>query len=160
MGLMTNEELLREAIRLSVENQSAGGGPFGAVVARHGEIIAASGNRVTASNDPTAHAEIVAIRLACARLRTFTLAGCELFSSCEPCPMCLGAVYWARLDALHFAATRNDAAEAGFDDAFLYGEIGRGVGERTIPTRPVESLRGEANAAFAAWRKDALRTPY
>ncbi|MBC8143340.1 MAG: nucleoside deaminase [Armatimonadetes bacterium] len=157
---MTNEELLTEAIRLSVANVHAGGGPFGAVVARNGEIIAASGNRVTATNDPTAHAEIAAIRMACEKLGTFTLSGCELFSPCEPCPMCLGAVYWARLDALHFAATRTDAAEAGFDDAFLYGEIERGVEERAIPTRHAHDLRGEANAAFAIWRVQLSRTPY
>lgn len=157
---MTSDELLREAIRLSVENIDAGGGPFGAVVARNGEIVAASGNRVTATNDPTAHAEIATIRLACERLETFTLAGCELFSSCEPCPMCLGAVYWARLDALHFAATRTDAAGAGFDDAFLYDEIGRGMRDRAIPTRHIEPLRGDANAAFVAWRARVARTPY
>ena len=157
---MTHEELLYEAIRLSHENQESGGGPFGAVVAREGRIIAATGNRVTATNDPTAHAEVCAIRLACERVGDFSLAGCEIYSSCEPCPMCLGAIYWARLDALHFAATRTDAADTGFDDAFLYTEIGKPIGERAIQTVHIEGLQGYATAAFVAWQERTGRTEY
>ena len=158
--MATNEELLRETIRLSLANQEQGGGPFGAVVARDGVIVAASGNRVTAMGDPTAHAEVCAIRLACAELETFSLAGCVIYSSCEPCPMCLGAIYWARLDALYFAATRDDAAEAGFDDAFLYGEVVKRVSERVLPTMHVSDLRVEATDAFARWQRELASTRY
>jgi Cytosine/adenosine deaminases len=158
---MTREELLREAIRLSRENVDSGrGGPFGAVVAKNGEVVATGVNVVTSANDPTAHAEVTAIRAACAALRTFSLAGCEIFASCEPCPMCLGAIYWARLDAVYFAAGHADAAEAGFDDSFLYQEIPLPISERSLPTHHVTDLRDEANAAFQAWRANALKTPY
>ncbi len=157
---MTHNELLREAIRISHTNQSEGGGPFGALIARDGDIVAASGNRVTATNDPTAHAEVSAIRLACERLETFTLTGCEIYSSCEPCPMCLGAIYWARLDTLHFAATRSDAADAGFDDEFLYDEMTKPIRERSIPTRHGVDLRGDAASAFLAWRTSQDRVAY
>ena len=121
-----NHTFLREAIRLSIESLDANqGGPFGAVIVRGDEIVGRGWNRVTTANDPTAHAEIVAIRDACKRLNTFSLAGCELYSSCEPCPMCLAAIYWSRLDSLVFAATRDDAADAGFDDALFYEELAR-----------------------------------
>jgi tRNA(Arg) A34 adenosine deaminase TadA len=157
---MTHEELLREAIRLSVENVANGGGPFGAVVARDGEIVAAGANAVTLDNDPTAHAEVVAIRAACRALGTFDLAGCALYSSCEPCPMCLGAVYWANLDALYFAADRHDAAAVGFDDAFLYGELPQPYESRRLPTRHLTALIPDAQRAFLAWREKSDRTEY
>lgn len=160
MAAMTHEELLRLAIALSHSNQEQGGGPFGAVIARGGEVIAASGNRVTTTNDPTAHAEVSTIRLACEKLQTFTLTGCEIYSSCEPCPMCLGAIYWARLEAIHFAATRADAAEGGFDDAFLYDEFAKSVAERTLPSRQITALQSEANNAFVTWRAKVDRTAY
>lgn len=120
---MTHQELMRRAIQLAVDNVKNGGGPFGAVIARNGEIIAEGVNRVTPNHDPTAHAEVQAIRAAAARLENFDLAGCSIYSSCEPCPMCLGAIYWAHLDHLYFAATKTDAARAGFDDAFIYDEL-------------------------------------
>lgn len=157
---MTHEALLQEAIRLSHANQTEGGGPFGAVIARDGDIVASSGNRVTATNDPTAHAEVSAIRLACEKLQTFTLTGCEIYSSCEPCPMCLGAIYWARLDALHFAATRSDAAEAGFDDEFLYGELAKPHGERSLTSRHAVDFRDDAIDAFVSWQIKVDRTAY
>lgn len=154
-----NELFMREAIRISVEKMRAGqGGPFGAVVVRGDEIIARGWNQVTTTNDPTAHAEVVAIREACRRLGDFRLAGCELYSSCEPCPMCLSAIYWARLDRLYFAAGRVDAAEAGFDDEFLYQEIPRAFAERRLPT--AQELRADALAAFAEWRAKADKVPY
>lgn len=156
------EQCLRDAIALSRGNVLTGGGPFGAVIARTdtGEVVAATGNRVTADNDPTAHAEVCAIRTACASLGTFTLVGYSLFSSCEPCPMCLGAVYWARLDAVYFAATRHDAAETGFDDAFLYTELVRPVGERTIPTVFVAELQSAATETFQHWLSAQTRVAY
>jgi guanine deaminase len=115
---------MQQAIDLAVENASSGqGGPYGAVIAKGGELIAASGNKVTANIDPTAHAEVMAIRLACIKLKSFQLQGCTLYSSCEPCPMCLGAIYWARLERVYFACSRHDAAAANFDDSFIYDEI-------------------------------------
>ena len=114
---------MREAIKLSAESVRSGGGPFGAVIVRNGEIIARGENRVTVCNDPTAHAEVSAIREAAARMGTYDLSGCEIYSSCEPCPMCLGAIYWARLDRLYYAGTRADAANVGFDDAHIYEEL-------------------------------------
>lgn len=157
----TSDRFLTEAIALSVANISVGGGPFGAVIVKDGQVIARGKNRVTASHDPTAHAEIVAIRAACAALGTFTLAGCVLYSSCEPCPMCLAACYWARLDAIHFAATRDDAAAAGFDDAFLYEELTRPLDQRRLPTTPASpTLRAAAREAFAAWAGEPERTAY
>jgi tRNA(Arg) A34 adenosine deaminase TadA len=145
-----NQEFLREAIRLSTESvQSEGAGPFGAVIAKGDTIVGRGVNRVTSSNDPTAHAEIVAIRDACRHLGTFSLAGCAIYSSCEPCPMCLAAVYWARIDEIYYAATRDDAAAAGFDDAFIYDEIGLPPVERSVPAR--QANRSEALEAFEAW---------
>jgi tRNA(Arg) A34 adenosine deaminase TadA len=150
---------MREAIRLSLEKMRAGqGGPFGAVIVRDGEIIARGWNQVTSANDPTAHAEVVAIRAACQRLGTFRLDGCEIYASCEPCPMCLSAIYWARLGRLCFAATRQDAADAGFDDDFIYREIPKPPGERALPTTQV--LRAAALAAFAEWKAKGDKTPY
>ena len=147
---MTQEELMRRAIALSMERMQAGsGGPFGAVIARDGAIIAEGWNQVTSSADPTAHAEVVAIRRACQALGRFDLRDCEIYTSCEPCPMCLGAIYWARLGRIWFANDRADAAAIGFDDEFLYREIPRPLSERSVPTRQL--LPEEARAAFAAW---------
>ncbi|MBQ8278113.1 MAG: nucleoside deaminase [Bacteroidaceae bacterium] len=155
---MTNEELMRMAIALAQDNVARGGGPFGAVVARDGEVVATGVNRVTADCDPTAHAEVRAIRAAAARLGTFDLRGCELFSSCEPCPMCLGAVYWARLDRLFYASTKADAAGAGFDDSFIYDEMPLRPDERSLPS--VQMLRDEAARVFEAWINKDDRVEY
>ena len=155
---MTNDELMREAIRLSIENVAAGGGPFGAVIARGGEIIATGVNRVTASNDPTAHAEVSAIRAAAQRLGTFNLADCEIFTSCEPCPMCLGAIYWARLKKVYYANTKADAKSAGFDDSFIYDELALPQDKRKLPAEAM--LRNEAIKAFEAWQGKEDKTEY
>lgn len=144
---MTKDELMREAIRLSEENVVNGGGPFGAVIARDGEIVATGVNRVTANCDPTAHAEVSAIREACRKLGTFDLAGCEIFSSCEPCPMCLGAIYWAHLDKLYFGNNKTDAKNIGFDDSFIYDELELPREKRKLPAEPMMS-----DVAFHAFR--------
>jgi guanine deaminase len=145
-----NPEFLRRVIALATRNvESVAGGPFGAVVARNGKIVSEGVNSVTASHDPTAHAEVNAIRAAAKALGTFTLAGCELYSSCEPCPMCLAAAYWARLDAVFYAASAEDAARAGFDDAFLYAELRKDASQRKL--RSTQLLSDEAWASFAAW---------
>ena len=155
---MTHHELMQRAIELSVQNVQQGGGPFGAVIARHGEVLAEGVNRVTANHDPTAHAEVQAIREAARRLGTFDLTGCDIYASCEPCPMCLGAIYWARLDHLYYAATQHDAAGAGFDDAFIYRELALDPKERSLSTQQL--LHGEALQAFADWRDKEDRTDY
>ena len=134
---------------MSAESVRSGGGPFGAVIVRNGEIIARGENRVTVCNDPTAHAEVSAIREAAARLGTYDLSGCEIYSSCEPCPMCLGAIYWARLDRLYYAGTRADAANVGFDDAHIYEELPLDPSQRELPTQTL--LREEAQRVFEAW---------
>jgi guanine deaminase len=156
--MATREALMREALRLARENVDAGGGPFAAVVARDGGVVAVGTNRVVPERDPTAHAEVVAIREACRRLGSFRLDGCEIYASCEPCPMCLGAIHWARPERVFFAATRDDAAAAGFDDALLHAELLRPPGERRIPAEPL--LRDEALGAFAAWRAKGDKVPY
>lgn len=138
---------MREAIRLSEENVENGGGPFGAVIARDGEIVATGVNRVTANCDPTAHAEVSAIREACRKLGTFDLAGYEIFSSCEPCPMCLGAIYWAHLDKLYFGNNKTDAKNIGFDDSFIYDELELPREKRKLPAEPMMS-----DVAFHAFR--------
>ena len=154
-----NPAFLREAIRLSLEKMAANeGGPFGAVVVKDGQVVGRGWNRVPSTNDPTAHAEVVAIRDACARLKTFSLAGCELYSSCEPCPLCLAAIYWARLDRVYYAATCDDAAEAGFDDRNFYRELAKPVGERAIPVG--QALRDEALVALRAWAEKEDRIRY
>lgn len=154
-----DERFLREAIALSLENMQAGeGGPFGAVVVKDGRVVGRGWNRVTSANDPTAHAEIVAIRDACRTLETFSLPGCVLYSSCEPCPMCLSAIYWARLDRLVYAATREDAAKAGFDDAHIYKQIPLAPPDRTLPTMTL--LRDEAQSVFARWQAKSDRITY
>lgn len=156
---MSEPDFLREAIRLAQHGvESEAGGPFGAVVVRQGEILAGGWNCVTSQNDPTAHAEVVAIRAACRKLGTFSLAGCELYASCEPCPMCLAASYWARLDRLVFAATRQDAAAAGFDDAMIYQELELPLAQRRVPT--IHEMHADASAPFAAWRRKQDRVPY
>jgi len=153
------EQFLREAVEMSFRDPGGPfGGPFGAVIVRDGEIVGRGCNRVTVDNDPTAHAEIVAIRDACRRLGTFSLAGCEIYSSCEPCPMCLAAIYWARLDRLYYAATRDDAAAAGFDDAVVYDELARPSHQRSLPA--VQMLRDEAWAALQAWAESEDRVAY
>jgi tRNA(Arg) A34 adenosine deaminase TadA len=152
-------EFMREAIRLSVANVEEGkGGPFGAVVVKDGKIIARGVNQVTASNDPTAHAEVVAIRKACQVLNSFQLEGCEIYTSCEPCPMCLGAIYWARPDKLYYANSKEDAAAIQFDDQFIYEEIAKPVEQRKLFTKQV--LREEAMAAFKKWSESSLKTLY
>jgi tRNA(Arg) A34 adenosine deaminase TadA len=154
-----NEAFMREAIALSLEKMDAGdGGPFGAVIVKDGKIVGRGWNRVTSANDPTAHAEMMAIREACQRLGTFELTGCEIYSSCEPCPMCLAAIYWARIDRLWFAADRSDAAAAGFDDEFIYREVSKDWNTRRLPAG--QALRTEAQLAFAAWNAKTNRTPY
>lgn len=154
---MTKEELMRRAIELSIRNVENGGGPFGAVIARDGEIIAEGVNRVTASHDPTAHAEVSAIRAACAKLGTFDLSGCEIYTSCEPCPMCLGAIYWAHLDRMYYGNDKRDAAGIGFDDSFIYDEMALSVTERRLSSERM--LDREAIKAFEAWteKEDKIR---
>jgi guanine deaminase len=153
------EKFMREAIELSIANVRSGrGGPFGAVIARDGKVIATGANEVTFSNDPTAHAEIVAIRRACRELGTFQLNGCDLYTSCEPCPMCLGAIYWARPDGVFYANCRADAAAIGFDDELIYTEIPLPAEQRRIPMRQI--LRDEAQAAFAAWEAQNNKIRY
>lgn len=155
---MNKETFMRRAIALAVENVKNGGGPFGAVITRGDEIIAEGVNRVTAQHDPTAHAEVQAIRKAAERLQTFDLAGCDIYSSCEPCPMCLGAIYWAHLDHLYFAGTKNDAAAVGFDDAFIYKELSLPIHERKLPTE--EMMHNEALAPFKAWSEKDDKVEY
>jgi tRNA(Arg) A34 adenosine deaminase TadA len=151
--------MMREAISLSVGSVAKGGGPFGCVIVREGEIIGRGANRVTLDNDPTAHAEVVAIRDACRRIGSFQLENCDVYASCEPCPMCLGAIYWARPKRVFFGAAAGDAAAIGFDDAFIYAELGRKPAAlRAIPLG--QMLREEAVAAFAAWTAKLDRTPY
>ena len=150
---------MEKAIALATENVVSGrGGPFGAVIVRDGEIIGSGTNLVTATNDPTAHAEVTAIRNACAALGSFSLAGCEIYTSCEPCPMCLAAIYWSRCDAIYFGGTAADAAAVGFDDAFLYDEVKRPWDQRTIPT--VNLLREKAVSSFEAWVQHASKIHY
>lgn len=150
---------MREALRLSEENVRSGmGGPFGVVVVKDGRIVATGVNTVTTSNDPTAHAEVNAIREACRVLGSFQLVGCEIYSSCEPCPMCLGAIYWARPSRLFFANGRQDAARIRFDDAFIYEELGKDIRNRVLPTFQI--LSEEAKGAFELWEHSPLKTLY
>ncbi|MBL8816493.1 MAG: nucleoside deaminase [Planctomyces sp.] len=154
-----DETYLREAIRLSREKMDAGeGGPFGAVVVRGDEVIGRGWNRVTSTCDPTAHAEITAIREACSRLETFSLEGCRIYSSCEPCPMCFAAILWARIGSVFYAASCEDAAAAGFDDRKFYQEICKAVEQRETPVRQL--LRDEANLVFDAWRAKPDKVAY
>ncbi|MEZ4941553.1 MAG: nucleoside deaminase [Saprospiraceae bacterium] len=155
----TAHDFMREAIRLSIENVESGrGGPFGAVVVKDGAIIARGTNEVTSTNDPTAHAEVVAIRNACKALGTYQLDGCEIYTSCEPCPMCLGAIYWARPDKMYYGNTKEDAAAIQFDDQFIYQEIELPKDRRHLPTEQL--LRDEALEAFAKWESSELKKLY
>ena len=150
---------MKEAIRLAGMNvENGNGGPFGAVIVRDNKIIATGFNRVTEINDPTAHAEIVAIRNACSTLGTFDLTGCEIYSSCEPCPMCLGAILWARVDKLYYAADRTDASRAGFDDELFYSELALPSEKRML--KPTQLLQKEANIVFDKWNADMDKIPY
>jgi tRNA(Arg) A34 adenosine deaminase TadA len=154
-----NPVFLRRTIELATQNVLARtGGPFAAVIVRNGEVVAEAANSVTTTNDPTAHGEINAIRKACAVLGTFSLAGCEIYSSCEPCPMCLAAIYWARLEAIYFGASQQEAAKAGFDDAYLYEEFRKVSAKRSIPSSQL--LGDEAWACFAAWLAMPTKVDY
>lgn len=149
---------MREAIRLADESVAHGGGPFGAVVVKDGRILAGASNSVTLDNDPTAHAEVNAIRQACRELGTFDLKGSVIYASCEPCPMCLGAIYWAGIERIYYANTRADAAAADFADGFIYEELGKPLAERTLPIIPL--LRDEALHTFRRWQEKADKTVY
>jgi guanine deaminase len=150
---------MRRVLELAVENAGAGqGGPFAALVVKDGRVIGEGTNLVTSSNDPTAHAEVVAIRRACATLKTFQLTGCELYTSCEPCPMCLGAIYWARPAVIYYSGTHKDAAAAGFDDSFIYQQARLHPQERHIPMRRL--LAEDSARPFDAWRQNSSRIPY
>ncbi len=152
-------DFMRRAIALALENvSSAQGGPFAALVVRDGQVLGEGANQVTATKDPTAHAEIVAIRAACSALGDFQLSGCDLYTTCEPCPMCLGAIYWARPARVFYAAVASDAAAAGFDDAFIYEELQRALGARRLPMEQL--LREEALAIFSLWNRQENKIPY
>ena len=154
-----DKTFMARAIQLSIENvRSGSGGPFGAVVVKDGKVVAEAANRVTASNDPTAHAEVLAIRQACQKLRCFELTGCDLYTSCEPCPMCLGAIYWARIDKVFFGNLAADAAKVGFDDSAIYAEFTEPHAEREIPM--IQMMREEALAAFRAWEQQPGKILY
>jgi tRNA(Arg) A34 adenosine deaminase TadA len=154
-----DQKFMRIAIDLATQNVLSGaGGPFGAVIVKDGNIIATGVNKVTASNDPTAHAEVTAIRAAAATLGSFELTGCTIYSSCEPCPMCLGAIYWSRLEALYFGSTAADAADAGFDDSLFYDELRKPIAARSLPTTNL--MRDDAAASFKAWCSSPARIEY
>jgi guanine deaminase len=154
-----HEEFMRMAIALSVKNVSENiGGPFGAVVVKDGKLVAGSANKVTSTNDPTAHAEVSAIRLACTELNTFDLTDCVIYTSCEPCPMCLAAIYWARISTIYYANTKIDAENIGFSDKFIYEEIEKPMEKRTLPV--VQMMRNEAIEAFNLWETSPLRLEY
>ena len=155
---MNDRDLMRKAIELSIENIKNGGGPFGAVIAKDGEIIATGTNRVTADNDPTAHAEVNAIRKACQALKTFDLSGCTIYTSCEPCPMCLAAIYWAHIDKIYYGNNKKDAADIGFDDSYIYDELNLPVEKRTKLMN--ELLPEEAIKAFQLWANTEDKTEY
>jgi guanine deaminase len=157
--MTTKNPFMARAIELSLDNVRTGrGGPFGAVVVKDGKIVAESANNVTGTNDPTAHAEVLAIREACKALGAFELTGCEIYTSCEPCPMCLGAIYWARPDRVYYGNTAADAAKVGFDDSFIYDEISRPADKRKIPMTQI--MHNEAIEGFRAWEKSSKKVPY
>ena len=149
---------MMRAIELSIKSAKSKGGPFGSVVVKNNKIIAEGSNKVTMNNDPTAHGEIVAIRDACQKLNTFDLSGCEIYTSCEPCPMCLSAIYWSRLDKIYYANTREDAKNIDFDDSFIYTEIPKKIDDRKI--KMVQMLRDEALKAFEIWDKKVDKIKY
>jgi tRNA(Arg) A34 adenosine deaminase TadA len=154
-----NPIFMQQAIDLATENVTSGkGGPFGCVIVRNGEVIATGTNCVTSHNDPTAHAEVTAIRAACKKLSSFQLTECEVYTSCEPCPMCMAALYWSRCAAVYYGNTAADAASIGFDDDFLYQELKKPLGDRLLPIRPL--LRKEAFASFAAWQSSSHKIDY
>ena len=155
---MNDRDLMRKAIELSIENIKNGGGPFGAVIAKDGDIIATGTNRVTADNDPTAHAEVNAIRKACQTLKTFDLSGCTIYTSCESCPMCLAAIYWAHIDKIYYGNNKKDAADIGFDDSYIYDELNLPVEKRTKLMN--ELLPEEAIKAFQLWANTEDKTEY
>jgi len=153
------KEFMEQAIRLSTKNTTTGeGGPFGAVIVKDNKIIAEGSNNVTTNNDPTAHAEITAIRAACKKLGNYDLSGCSIYTSCEPCPMCLAAIYWARLNEIFYANTKDDAAQIGFDDSFIYQQLKLPPEERSIPMIRLELE--EAKKAFRMWEKSTIKVPY
>ena len=151
-------EFMKRAIELSVENVDKGGGPFGSVIVKNNKIIAEGANKVTSTNDPTAHGEIVAIREACKKLNNFNLNGSELYSSCEPCPMCLSAIYWARISKIYFANSRADAQKIDFDDSLIYSELQKNINGRKIPM--IQMMRNEALRAFELWDKKIDKVKY
>ena len=151
-------KFMKLAIELSEKSVAAGGGPFGAVIVRDGEVVATGSNSVTLNNDPTAHAEVSAIRAACAAVKNFKLDECEIYSSCEPCPMCLGAIYWARLDKVYYANTKADAKAIGFDDSFIYDELALPRDRRSLPSVPM--MRNEAIRAFELWQAKDDKVEY
>ena len=151
-------KFMQRAIELSIESVNKSGGPFGSVIVKGDKIIAEGSNKVTSTNDPTAHGEIVAIRDACKKLNTFNLSGCELYSSCEPCPMCLSAIYWSRIDKIYYANTRDDARKIDFDDSLIYSELQKNLKKRKIPM--VQIMRDEALKAFELWDKKADKVKY
>lgn len=155
---MGNEHFMDKAIKLAVDNVKKGGGPFGAIIVKDGEMVASGTNRVTSENDPTAHAEVKAIREACRKLRTFDLSGCTIYTSCEPCPMCFSAIYWAHLDAVYYAADHHDAAKAGFDDAFIYDEIKKQPDERKISFKKLDLA--QHFQPFGDWIASENKTKY
>tara|TARA_A100001011_G_scaffold353445_1_gene394998 strand:- start:802 stop:1269 length:468 start_codon:yes stop_codon:yes gene_type:complete len=155
---MNKIDFMKRAILLSIQNIGNNGGPFGCVIVKDNEIIAEGVNRVTLNNDPTAHAEIVAIRKACKKLNTFDLKGCELYSSCEPCPMCLSAIYWSHIDKVYFGNSREDAAKIKFDDKFIYDELALEISERKIPISQIS--RDEAIEAFNLWENEENKIRY
>lgn len=153
-----DKDFMRRAIALASESVRRGGGPFGAVIVKDGEVVAEGSNSVTLLNDPTAHAEVSAIREACRKLGTFHLEGCTVYTSCEPCPMCLGAIYWAGIKQIFYGNTRKDAADIGFADDFIYEELERPLEHRRLPIRPL--LRDEAQESFRRWMEKSDRTEY
>ena len=151
-------EFMKRAIELSLESVNKGGGPFGCVIVKDDKIVSEGSNKVTSSKDPTAHGEIVAIREACKKINNFSLSGFELYSSCEPCPMCLSAIYWARIDKVYFANTRQDAQKIDFDDSLIYSEFQKNIDKRKIPM--VQMMRSEALKAFELWDKKTDKVKY
>ena len=153
-----NKKFMAKAIELSINSANTIGGPFGSVIVKDNKIIAEGSNKVTSSNDPTANGEVVAIREACKKLKTFDLSGCEIYTSCEPCPMCLSAIYWSRLDKIYYANTREDAKNIDFDDSFIYLEIPKKIGDRKI--KMIQMLRDDALKAFEIWDKKVDKIKY
>ena len=151
-------EFMKRAIELSIKSVNTGGGPFGCVIVKDGKIVAEGSNKVTSTNDPTAHGEIVAIRDACKKLNDFNLQGSELYSTCEPCPMCLSAIYWARINKIYYANTREDARKIDFDDSLIYSEFKKNIDERKIPM--IQIMRNEALEAFQLWEKKTDKVKY